>query len=96
MGQILASGEIVPGPIAKSLALDVLYPAPWILRPAGSLLRLVTAGLLPAKLRDGYGLEWNGRREKRLFLAAKAIRSLLVTPATVRIVPKARRSERVS
>jgi uncharacterized protein (DUF2236 family) len=95
MSQILASGEIVPGPIAKSLALDVLYPAPWILRPAGSLLRLVTAGLLPAKLRDGYGLEWSGRRERKLLLAAKAIRSLLpVTPSPVRIVPNARKSER--
>lgn len=97
MTQILASGEIVPGPIARNLAVDVLYPGPYILRPAGPLFRLVTAGLLPAKLRDGYGLEWNGRREKKLLLAAKAIRSLLpVTPSLVRIVPNARKSERVS
>ena len=97
MSQILASGEIVPGPIAKSLALDVLYPAPWILRPAGPLFRLVTAGLLPAKLRDGYGLEWNGRREKKFLLGAKAIRSLLpVTPSLLRVVPNARKSERSS
>jgi uncharacterized protein (DUF2236 family) len=97
MIQILASGEIVPGPIARNLAVDVLYPGPWILRPAGPLFRLVTAGLLPAKLRDGYGLEWNGRREKKLLLAAKAIRSLLpVTPSLVRIVPNARQSERLS
>jgi uncharacterized protein (DUF2236 family) len=97
MTQILSSGEIFPGPIAKTLALDVLYPGPWILRPAGPLFRLVTAGLLPATLRDGYGFEWSGRREKRLLLAAKVIRALLpVTPSLVRIVPNARKSERVS
>jgi uncharacterized protein (DUF2236 family) len=95
LGQVLASGEIVPSSIAKSLAFDVLYPGPWILRPAGPLFRLVTAGLLPAKLRDGYGLEWNGRRERNLLLTAKAIRSLLpVMPSVVRIVPNARKSER--
>jgi uncharacterized protein (DUF2236 family) len=97
MSQILASGEIVPGPIARNLAVDVLYPAPWILRPAGPLFRLVTAGLLPEKLRDGYGLEWNERRERKLLLMAKAIRALLpVTPSLVRIVPNARKSVRVS
>jgi uncharacterized protein (DUF2236 family) len=97
MTQILSSGEIVPGSIARNLAVDVLYPGPWILRPAGPLFRLVTAGLLPETLRDGYGLEWNGRREKKLLLAAKAIRALLpATPSLLRIVPNARKSERVS
>jgi uncharacterized protein (DUF2236 family) len=97
MSQILASEEIVPGPIARNLAIDVLYPGPWILRPAGPLFRLVTAGLLPEKLRDGYGLEWNGRREKKLLLAAKAIRALLpVVPSPLRIAPNARKSERLS
>ena len=97
MSEILASREIIPGSIAKSLALDVLYPGPWILRPAGPLFRLVTAGLLPGTLRDGYGLEWNERREKKLLLAAKAIRAVLpVTPSLVRIVPNARKSERAS
>ena len=97
MDQVLASGDIVAGPIARKLAVDVLYPDPYILRPAGPLFRLVTAGLLPANLREGYGLGWSGRREKKLMLAAKAIRSLLpVTPSFVRIVPNARKSERAS
>ena len=97
MDQVLASGEMLPGPIARNLAVHVLYPAPWILRPGAPLFRLVTAGLLPAKLRDGYGLEWNERREKKLLLAAKAIRALLpVVPSPLRIVPNARKSERVS
>lgn len=97
MSQIVASGEITPGPIARNLAADVLYPSPWLLRPAGPVFRLITAGLLPEKLRDGYGLEWNGRREKKLLLAAKGIRALLrMTPSVVRIVPNARRSERAN
>jgi uncharacterized protein (DUF2236 family) len=97
MNQTIASGEILPGPMARSLAVDVLYPRPYVLRPAAPLFRLMTAGLLPAKLRDGYGLKWNLRREKKLLLAAKAIRSLLpVLPSLVRIVPRARTSERVS
>jgi uncharacterized protein (DUF2236 family) len=95
MAEILRDGGIVPGPTARNLAAEILYPSPWILRPAGPLFRLVTAGLLPAKLRAGYGLEWNGRRERKLLLAAKAIRSLLpVMPSVVRIVPNARKSER--
>ena len=95
--QTLSGGEIIPGPTARSLAVDVLYPKPWILRPAGPLFRLLTAGLLPAKLRDAYGLEWNQQREKKFLLAAKGIRSLLpVTPSLVRIVPNARKSERLS
>ena len=87
--------ESYPGPTARNLAADVLYPAPWILKPAGPIFRLVTAGLLPESLRDGYGLEWNERKQKKLLWLAKGIRALVpVTPAFVRIVPNARKSER--
>jgi uncharacterized protein (DUF2236 family) len=95
MGQILASGQIIVGAKAKSLAQDVLYPRPWLLRPAAPVFRLVTAGLLPEKLRDGYGLQWNRRRDKRLFLIARAIRlSLPLIPQILRIVPNARKGEK--
>jgi uncharacterized protein (DUF2236 family) len=97
MTAVLTDGGIVPGPTARSLAADVLYPTPWILRPAGPLFRLITAGLLPASLRDGYGLEWNDRKQKKLRWLARGIRALVpVTPAFVRIVPNARASERRS
>jgi uncharacterized protein (DUF2236 family) len=96
MSEILASGQIIVGAKAKSLAHEVLYPRPWLLRPAAPVFRLATAGLLPEKLRDGYGLQWNRRREKRLFLIATAIRLLLpFIPQILRIVPNARRAERV-
>lgn len=95
MSEASTDGSIVPGPTARNLAADVLYPAPWILKPAGPVFRLVTAGLLPESLRDGYGLEWNERKQKKLLWLAKGIRTLVpVTPAFLRIVPNARKSQR--
>jgi uncharacterized protein (DUF2236 family) len=97
MNEALTDGGIVPGPTARSLAADVLYPTPWVLKPASPLFRLITAGLLPERLRDGYGLEWNERKQKKLLWLAGVIRALVpVTPAFVRIVPNARESERRS
>jgi uncharacterized protein (DUF2236 family) len=93
--EALTDGRIAAGPTARSLAADVLYPAPWILKPAGPIFRLVTAGLLPESLRDGYGLDWNERKQQKLLWLARGIRALLpVTPSFVRIVPNARKRER--
>ena len=97
MSEALTDGRVVAGPTARNLAADVLYPAPWILRPAGPVFRLVTAGLLPERLREGYGLEWNERKQKKLLWLAKGIRALVpVTPAFVRIVPNARKAKQSS
>jgi uncharacterized protein (DUF2236 family) len=95
MKDILASGEIIAGGQAKRLAHDILYPRPWLLRPGAPLFRLVTVGLLPETLRASYGLQWNRQREKRLLLAAKVIRLLLIgVPPVIRIVPNARRAKK--
>jgi uncharacterized protein (DUF2236 family) len=96
MTGILASGGIQVGPTAKNLARDVLFPRPCLLRPVGPVFRLVTAGLLPAQLREGYGLPWNARREEKLAFLAKTIRWLLpFVPALLRVVPNARKAEKV-
>ncbi|MGH7796347.1 MAG: oxygenase MpaB family protein [Candidatus Binatia bacterium] len=96
MADIVASETIAVGPTARSLAQGILYPHPWLLKPAGPVFRLVTAGMLPEKLRDAYGLKWTGPRAKRLSLAAGAIRGTLpLVPSPLRIVPNARKSERV-
>jgi uncharacterized protein (DUF2236 family) len=51
--------------------------------------------LLPAPLRDGYGLEWDERREKRLDRLAVLTRVLLpLVPPPLRFVPNARASEK--
>ena len=95
MRRMVAGGEITVGPTARILARDILYPRPWLLRPAGPLFRLVSAGLLPRELRRGYGFTWNERRERRLRLFTRVVRRFLpLLPAPLRIVPQARRAER--
>jgi uncharacterized protein (DUF2236 family) len=95
LAEIMKSGEITAGPTARRLAHSILYPRPLVLRPAGPLFRLLTAGLLPEPLRGGYEFEWNERRMKCYLLAGRAIRVLRpAIPAPLRVVPNARRAER--
>ena len=95
MERMVASSAIAVGPMARSLAQEIVYPRPWILKPGAPLHRLMTAGLLPDKLRQAYGLEWNGRREKMFWAFGKVIRFLLpCVPRVLRIVPNARAAEK--
>jgi uncharacterized protein (DUF2236 family) len=95
LDRMLSGDEIAVGPSARALAEEILYPRPWILRPAGPLFRLITAGLLPEKLRRGYGIAWNKRKEKTFRLVAKSFRYLLpLVPGSLRIVANARRAEK--
>ncbi|PPG84004.1 DUF2236 domain-containing protein [Rathayibacter rathayi] len=54
-------------PAARRVAQDLLGPsiAAWYLRPLGPYLRLMTAGLLPAELREPFGFRWSARQEAR-------------------------------
>lgn len=92
--RMLTGGEINVGPTARSLATDILHPRPWVLKPAGPFFRFVTAGLLPEKLREAYGLSWNEQRNKKFSFVAKTIRGLLsMVPKPLRIVPNSRHAE---
>lgn len=53
---------------ARDIARDVLYPVniPMALRPLAPLHRLVTLGLLPARIRAEYGLPWPPARQRVL------------------------------
>jgi uncharacterized protein (DUF2236 family) len=94
-GKMLQGNTIAVGPLARSLAHDIVYPRPWILRPAAPLFRVVTAGLLPERLRTAYCLKWNRPREKVFWLFARLFRLLLpLIPGPVRIVPNARAAEK--
>ncbi|MGE5057834.1 MAG: oxygenase MpaB family protein [Betaproteobacteria bacterium] len=94
--RMIAGDEITIGPTARRLGRDILYARPWILRLAGPLFRLVTTGLLPAKLRKGYGLKWSARREKLLGGFSRMVRFLLpLIPAVIRIAPNARAAEKL-
>jgi uncharacterized protein (DUF2236 family) len=95
MERMLIGGDIAVGPAARALAEEILYPSPWILKPASPLFRLITAGLLPERLRDAYGLTWTEPKEKTFCLIAKCIRRLLpLVPSPLRIVPNARAAEK--
>jgi uncharacterized protein (DUF2236 family) len=95
MKAMLAGNQLSVGPAARALAQDVLYPPTWLLKPAGPLQRLITAGLLPAKIREAYALEWNEGRRRKFKLVARTIRTLRpLVPRPLRIVPQARAAER--
>ena len=93
--EMVAGGTLAVGPAARSLAHDIVYPKPWILRPAAPLFRVVTAGLLPEELRTAYGLKWNARRQMVFWLFTRVFRLLLpLVPGPIRIVPNARAAEK--
>ena len=49
---------------------------------------VVTAGLLPAELREQYGLSWSARQERLFRLMVIAIpRLVAVTPPVLRVWP---------
>jgi uncharacterized protein (DUF2236 family) len=59
------------GPTAARLARQILAPDPPILpRPVRPLAPVLAAGVLPARVRDAYGLPWR-RRERLAFDATR-------------------------
>ncbi|NUR63525.1 MAG: DUF2236 domain-containing protein [Catenulispora sp.] len=61
---------------AKRICRDLMYnkTIPWYLRLLQPANRLVTAGLLPERVRDQFGLPWSARREKLFRLTMRATR----------------------
>lgn len=77
------------GPVARDLARQILVPDPPVLpAPLRPLPALLAAALLPAGVRDAYGLPW-GRRERALFAALRqaSTRVTAALPAAVRYWP---------
>jgi uncharacterized protein (DUF2236 family) len=93
---MLASDRITVGPAARAIARMVFWPprAP-ILWPVGPVARFVTAGLLPPRVREGYGYGWSGGRERLLRALAATVRATLpILPSLLRHARHARRAER--
>jgi uncharacterized protein (DUF2236 family) len=88
----LADGSLIVTEAARALARDILAPgtpAPW---PLGRIHRLITAGLLPAELRQAYGLVWSVRDEGALARWTAGLRwASARTPAGLRRWRAARR-----
>ena len=88
----IEEGVIEVTPTARRLARQVLEPAvPAPLRPMLPLLRLPAIGLLPAKVRDGYGFTWQASQATALRRSAALCRMLLpFVPDRLRYWPVAR------
>jgi uncharacterized protein (DUF2236 family) len=78
------------GDDARQIAHDLLHPsrAPWWMRRLLPTVRLATAGLLPAALRDAYALEFDAARYARL--VARARRWYARLPRALRELPMRR------
>jgi uncharacterized protein (DUF2236 family) len=86
-----ASGEIVVGSDARRVAAELLSPPMGPAAPAFRVTRLITIGLLPPFLREGYGFAWDERRQRRFNQTLGVIRRVRGTlPARLREWPSAR------
>jgi uncharacterized protein (DUF2236 family) len=81
---------------ARELSHGVLHPAVSApLHPFGGVMRLLTIGLLPERIRAGFGLTWDPVRERVLAALAAAIRSgVVLLPDVWRRWPHAREADR--
>jgi uncharacterized protein (DUF2236 family) len=79
---------------ARLLAQEILRPpVPSPFLPAWPLNRLVTAGLLPARLRTEFGLPWGNRETAAFGAAASMSRSLTpLLPGSLRYWPHYRKA----
>jgi uncharacterized protein (DUF2236 family) len=94
--EMIDSGEVAVGPDARRMAKFVLRPSfRGVPRVAFAPLTVITAGLLPPGLREGYGLKW-GRAQRAAFAACRAgvPRLVKIVPEPVRWLPPARRAYR--
>ena len=63
--RLYASGVIAVGGDARLLAHAVIHPSgTGVARPVNVLNEVLTAGLLPEHIRQGYGLRWTARRAR--------------------------------
>ena len=83
-------------PTSRMLAEQVIHPPiSWFPRIAGDALSVATAALLPAEVRDLYGLRWGHRRRFAWRLLRRSLKeSIPLMPNLVRAGRHARRGER--
>jgi uncharacterized protein (DUF2236 family) len=90
--RMIDSHEVVIGADARRMANHVLHPEfRGVPRLAFAALTVITAGLLPPALREGYGLKW-GRAQRAAFAACRLglPRLVKIAPEPVRWLPPAR------
>ena len=89
-----ASGQIIVGNTARSLARDVLAPRfSGLIAPARRMNRTITIGLLPARIRDQYGFAWQSHDDARLTRTLRLLQRVRrLTPDALAHWPDARRN----
>jgi uncharacterized protein (DUF2236 family) len=90
---MLDGDEIFVTATAREIARAVLDPPlPLLLRPAMAAVKVVTAGLMPPRLRRDYGLAWDPVRAAALRGSREAVRRILLPllPRRLRTVPVGR------
>ncbi len=90
---VVHSNTLAATPHARRLAQQVLFPpAPTILRPAMHLNYQLTCALLPQPVREIYGIEWDGRRQRLFDVSAWGMRKIIPRlPMYLRELPVTRR-----
>jgi uncharacterized protein (DUF2236 family) len=88
----LSSGEITVADPARAVLESVVDPPlPLPLRPPWQVLNVVTASLLPDRLREEYGLGWGRVRSSAIGFSSEVVRRTLpLVPDFLRTVPPAR------
>jgi len=73
---------------ARGIAAELFRPVPAVLAPATFAVRELTAGLLPSRIRQQYGLSWDRHREAALGAICSLSRAFLpLVPMVVRQPP---------
>src|SRR5438128_4861867 len=88
--------EVAVGADARRMSEVILHPeVRGVPRMVFAPLAVITAGLLPPALREGYGLKW-GRAQRAAFAACRAglPRLVQIAPEPVRWLPPARNAYR--
>lgn len=94
MREMLASGRLGISATSRTLARAILFPRGWrLLWPVFRALQLITIGLLPPAIREGYGFAWTPRDAGALRRWTAAVRLLRrITPRVLTEWPASRRS----
>jgi len=96
MGAMLAGPDLAVTEAARRLAGELFTPVPRVAWPLMALARLSAIGLLPPRLRAGYGFTWSPRQDSALRVSARAIRAALgLAPTPLRHWPIARTARRL-
>jgi uncharacterized protein (DUF2236 family) len=94
MDDFLAGDDLFITDEARELAIKIVMrpPVPLKARPLLELANQITVGLLPARMRRGYGLRWDPMRSVALHGGAEYVKRVVVPvlPERLRLVSSAR------